>query len=67
MNENTITVILLIMITILYLLPTVIAYGRDIPQRGAVTILNIVLGWTLVGWVLAFLWARLARTRPGDE
>lgn len=62
MNENTVTVILLILIAILYLLPTVIAYARDIPRRQTIAIVNIVFGWTLIGWVAAFIWAMRAET-----
>ncbi len=66
MNENTIMVILLILIVILYLLPTLLAFARDIPRRKAVTVLNIILGWTLIGWFVAFLWATLEATTPDE-
>ncbi len=62
MFENTIICIELILIAILYMLPTLIAFARDIPQRGLVTVFNIILGWTLIGWLIAFLWARMAET-----
>jgi hypothetical protein len=64
--EHTITVILLLIALIIYMLPTLIAYARDIPQRKAVTVFNIVLGWTLIGWFIAFLWATLAATTPEE-
>ncbi len=66
MFENTVTVVELILIVILYMLPTLIAHARDIPQRQKITVFNIVLGWTLIGWIIAFLWARLAET-AADE
>ncbi|HEX3953112.1 MAG TPA: superinfection immunity protein [Stellaceae bacterium] len=65
--ENVITVIMLILIVIIYMLPTLIAFARDIRPRRGVTILNIVLGWTLVGWLIAFFWASLTPTIPEDE
>ena len=61
MNEHTIFVILLLLCVIIYMLPTLIAFARDIPRRHAVTVVNIVLGWTLVGWFICFLWATLAQ------
>jgi len=61
MNEHTIFVILLLLCVIIYMLPTLIAFARDIPRRHAVTVVNIVFGWTLVGWFVCFLWAALAR------
>ena len=66
MFDHTITVILLILIVILYMLPTLVAYARDIPQRQTITILNIVLGWTLIGWLVACVWAMSAET-AADE
>ena len=62
MNEHTIFVILLLVCLVIYMLPTLIAYARDIPSRGAVTVVNIIFGWTLIGWFIAFLWASLAAT-----
>jgi len=64
--DHTIFVIILLLVLIIYMLPTLIAYARDIPQRKAVTLLNIVLGWTLIGWFIAFLWASLAATTPEE-
>jgi hypothetical protein len=61
MNDSTTTVILLGLIAILYLLPTLIAFGREHPARQNLAILNIVFGWTLIGWIGVFLWALLAR------
>lgn len=66
MFENTVTVIELILVAILYMLPSLIAYARDIPQRQTITVFNIILGWTLIGWIVAFLWARMAET-AADE
>jgi|HubBroStandDraft_4_1064222.scaffolds.fasta_scaffold1195000_2 hypothetical protein len=60
MIGNTINVILLIIIIGLYMLPTVIASARDHPRRRAIMLLNILFGWTLIGWILLFLWAALA-------
>jgi len=66
MNENTVFVILLILIVIIYMLPTVIAIARDIPQRKAVAVVNIIFGWTLIGWIGAFIWALMAETAPEE-
>jgi hypothetical protein len=62
MNDNTVFVILLLLCVIIYMLPTLVAYARDIPSRKTVTVVNIIFGWTLIGWFIAFLWAMLAET-----
>lgn len=36
-----------------YLLPTVIAVLRKVPNTGSVLVLNLLLGWTLIGWAVA--------------
>lgn len=41
----------------IYLLPTIIAGGRHLPERGGIALLNIFLGWTFFGWVAALIWA----------
>lgn len=40
-----------------YLLPATIARARGHANRGAITALNILLGWTLICWVGALVWA----------
>ena len=64
MFDSTVTVILLAIIVLIYLLPTLIAFGREHPQRGLILILNLIFGWTLLGWILIFLWAALGRSEP---
>jgi uncharacterized membrane protein len=60
MLGNTTTILILVAIVVLYLLPTLIAFGRQHPHRQEVTLVNILLGWTLIGWIGVFLWASLA-------
>jgi hypothetical protein len=56
----------------LYLVPTADAYDRAHPHALRISLLNIFLGWTVFGWVAAFVWSRkispvefyAARNRP---
>lgn len=41
----------------LYMLPTIIANNRKHPNVGAIAAINIFLGWSLIGWVAALVWA----------
>lgn len=61
MFDSTTTVIMLAIVVFLYMLPTLIAFAREHRRRVDVAVLNILFGWTLIGWVLVFLWAALAR------
>lgn len=46
-----------------YLLPTIIAKQNKHHNVVAICALNILLGWTLVGWVVALVWAL---TKPAE-
>lgn len=48
----------LIFSVLLYFLPTLIA--RDKPQVLAVFLVNLLLGWTVIGWFVALIWAGAA-------
>lgn len=41
----------------LYLLPTFEAWKREHPNLTAISLVNIFLGWSLLGWVVAAVWA----------
>ena len=44
-----------LILTALYFLPSII--GKDKRDAMAIFLVNLFFGWTLVGWVVAFLWA----------
>jgi Superinfection immunity protein len=54
---------LILAIVIAYCLPTVIASLRGHRQQGAIFALNLLLGWTLIGWVAALVWG-LTNSQP---
>jgi hypothetical protein len=46
----------------LYFLPTFV--GQSKRNAGAIFILNLLLGWTLIGWVAALVWAMTVDPSP---
>jgi hypothetical protein len=40
-----------------YFVPALIAADRKNPNTTAIFILNLFLGWSLIGWVVALVWA----------
>ena len=42
---------------LLYLLPALIAVLRRHASAGAIFILNLLLGWTVLGWIVALIWS----------
>ena len=43
--------------TAVYLLPTFIALKREHSNRTSIILTNVLLGWTVVGWVVSLIWA----------
>jgi hypothetical protein len=54
---------LFIILVACYFIPTLVAFSRKHHNAGAICALNILLGWTIVGWVASFVWA-LTRPAP---
>ena len=50
-------ILILVLAACLYLLPAIEAKRRNHPQGYAIAILNVFLGWTFLGWVIALVWA----------
>jgi hypothetical protein len=47
--------LLLLGLAVLYFVPSIVAIGKK--HVGAIVALNILLGWTFLGWVVALVWA----------
>jgi hypothetical protein len=48
-----------------YFVPAIVAHVRHHRNEMAIFILNLFLGWTLIGWVVALVWA--CTTEPSRE
>ena len=57
MISHVITVIVLIGLAMaaagLYLLPVLVGWARHVPGLAAIAVIDLLLGWTFVGWVAA--------------
>jgi hypothetical protein len=42
---------------LVYFIPTFVASARNQENRFAIFALNLVLGWTVIGWIGALMWA----------
>ena len=40
-----------------YFLPTIIGYARHKRNATAILVLNLFLGWTVIGWIVALIWS----------
>lgn len=42
---------------VLYFLPAILALARSKRDTTSIFLLNLLLGWTAIGWVIALVWA----------
>lgn len=57
MDSAAMGFVYLLVLVILYFLPWLIAMLNRHRQIAGIFFLNLFLGWTLVGWVVALVWA----------
>jgi len=50
--------VVLCLLCAVYLAPFIVAARREHERLGAVLALNLLVGWTGIGWLLALRWAR---------
>ncbi len=42
---------------VMYFLPSIIAFARSKRDTLPILLLNFFLGWTMIGWAVALVWA----------
>ena len=42
---------------VFYFLPSIVAFARSKRDAASILILNLLLGWTAIGWVIALVWS----------
>jgi T4 superinfection immunity protein len=58
-------ILFLILVAIFsYFVPSFIAVDRRHENTGAIFALNLFLGWTFLGWVIAFVWSCTSNVKP---
>ena len=48
---------MVIVLVALYFAPSIVATVRKVTNTGSVVVVNLFLGWTLIGWVVALAMA----------
>lgn len=62
-KDTSLAIVWLIVYFLIYFLPAIVARNRRHRQEMAIGILNLLLGWTVIGWVVALVWACTSDTR----
>ena len=44
-------------IILAYFIPTIVALIRGKKNKGSIIVVNVFLGWSVIGWVVALAWA----------
>lgn len=58
MDQSTISaIVILITPVIMYFGPSIVAHARQQPDLVTIFALNLLLGWTVIGWIVALVWA----------
>lgn len=60
-------IIAFICLILVYFIPTIIACRRNYINKGPVIIINIFLGWTYIGWVIALAWSLKKDVLPPEK
>ena len=55
---------LILAILATYFVPSILALLRAVPNRGSVVVVNLFLGWTLLGWVASLAMACRSHGAP---
>lgn len=53
----------LVLILVIYFVPTIVAFLAGHENKVAIFILNLFLGWSGLGWVIALVWSVLNQSR----
>jgi len=56
-NLGLLEILLVVLIFTVYFLPTLIAFLRQHKNKLAIFLLNLLLGWTVLGWVVSLVWS----------
>lgn len=59
MHDIIVPFTILLLATLVYFFPTLCAYRGKKRNARAIFVLNLFLGWTLIGWVIALTWAAM--------
>lgn len=56
-GEEAYGAVVALVLLCIYFVPTIVASSRKHADQNAILVLNLFLGWTFVGWVIALVWA----------
>jgi hypothetical protein len=67
MSDPTIGFLLIAIILAAYFMPWLIGLNRGVNSVIVLFLVNLLLGWTIIGWIVCMIWAVSGQTRAQDE
>lgn len=67
MDDDIVSDLYVLGTALAYCIPTFIALGRGHPNCVPILVLNLSLGWTVIGWVGALFWSLTRRPRDRES
>jgi len=65
MGDGTAWNLFLIILSIcFYFIPSFVGWNKR--NGGAIFVLNLLLGWTVIGWIIALIWANTVDPEPSS-
>lgn len=55
---------MIFLLFLVYFSPSIVAFFRKHPKGGTLFLVNLCLGWTVVGWIFTMLWAWIGGKSP---
>jgi len=53
--------LLLVVGAVVYFVPSVVAWHLGVKSIKSIFYVNLVFGWTIIGWIVAMMWAMAER------
>jgi hypothetical protein len=67
MDDHSVSSIYVLGTAFVYCIPAFIALGRGHPNCIPILVVNLSLGWTVIGWVGALVWALKGRQKERES
>ena len=55
-----------LIVGVIYIMPSIVAFRRNHPNRWIILVINVAFGGTILGWGIALVWAMRAAHRVGS-
>ena len=62
--DSTIGWLIVLISAAIYFAPSFVATHRDHAQVVPIFLVNLLLGWIVIGWIVALVWAFTAQRQP---